>query len=63
VEGETDVAAEPDELGELVEAMTVDQRLRFKQAVVRQTIHFVSRLLPPEEEDDGHRSGILAAMN
>jgi len=60
--GETDVAAESHELDELVEVMTVDQRLRFKQALVRQTIHFVSKLLPPEE-DDGHRSGILAAMN
>lgn len=46
-----------------MQAMTADQRLRFKQAVVRQAIHFVSRLLPPEEDDDGHRSGILAAMN
>lgn len=52
-----------DELGELLEAMSVDQKLRFKQAVVRQTIHFISQLLPPEEEDDGDRSGIWAATS
>ena len=53
----------PDELAALLDAMTPDQRLRFKQAVVRQTIHFVSRLLPPDDEDDGHRTGILLALD
>ena len=50
-----------DELGRLVEAMTAEQALRFKQALVRQAIHYVSRILPPEREDDGHRSGIRMA--
>jgi hypothetical protein len=54
--------SESDELEPLVAAMTPDQQLRFKQAVVRQAIHFVSRRLPPEEEDDGHRACINVAM-
>jgi uncharacterized protein YjbI with pentapeptide repeats len=42
--------------------MNSAQSLRFKQAVVKQAIHFVSKLLPPEAEDDGHRRGIRAAI-
>jgi hypothetical protein len=53
----------PDELEGLVQAMTPSQKLRFKQAVVRQAIYFVSKRLPPEAQDEGHRDGILAATN
>jgi uncharacterized protein YjbI with pentapeptide repeats len=45
-----------------VQTMTSAQRLRFKQAVVGQAIHFVSKLPPPEAEDDGHRRGIRAGI-
>ena len=44
-----------------VQTMTSAQRLRFKQEVVKQAIYFVSKLLPPEADDDGHRGGIRAA--
>jgi uncharacterized protein YjbI with pentapeptide repeats len=44
------------------QTMNSAQRLRFKQAVVAQAIHFVSKLLPPEAKDDGHRRGIRAAI-
>lgn len=63
MEAHTSIRSEPDELERLVQAMTPNQKLRFKQAVVRQAIHFVSQRLPPEEEDDGHRGGIIAATN
>ena len=43
--------------------MTASQKLHFKQAIVRQAIHLVSQRLPPEEQDEGHRDGIHAAMN
>lgn len=46
----------------LAQTMTSAQRLRFKQAVVAQAIHFVSKLLPPEAKDEGHRRGIRAAV-
>src|SRR5687768_5627696 len=52
----------PDDVEELERWMTSAQRLCFKQAVVAQAIYFVSKLLPPEAEDDGHRSGIRAAI-
>ncbi|HEX2489458.1 MAG TPA: hypothetical protein VHR27_08650, partial [Blastocatellia bacterium] len=52
----------PGDVEELVKWMTSAQRLRFKQGVVAQTIHFVSKLLPPEADDDGHRKGIQAAI-
>lgn len=49
------------ELAALVASMSWAQRLRFKQAVVQQAIDHVSKALPPEAEDEGHRLGILAA--
>ncbi len=60
---QTSTPSGANELEELVRAMTPAQKLRFKQAVVRQVIHFVSKRLPPEEEDDGHRGGIIVATN
>jgi hypothetical protein len=51
------------ELEALLQAMTPSQKLSFKQALVRQAIYFVSKRLPPEEQDEGHRDGILAATN
>ena len=54
---------EPDELEGLVDQMTPEQALHFKKAVVRQAIHYVTRQLPPEEEDDGHRTGIRTAID
>ena len=52
----------PDDVEELQRWMTSAQELRFKQAVVAQAIYYVSKLLPPEADDDGHRSGIRAAI-
>lgn len=63
MEAQTSIPSEADELETLVQAMTPAQKLRFKQAVVRQAIHFVSKRLPSEAEDDGHRGGIMAATN
>jgi len=50
------------EIEALAQTMTSAQRLRYKQAVVAQAIHFVSKLLPSEADDDGHRKGIQAAI-
>lgn len=63
MEAQPSIPSAPDELETLVQVMTPVQKLRFKQAVVRQAIHFVSKHLPPAGEDDGHRSGIIAATN
>lgn len=63
MEAQTSAPMGPDELEGLVQAMTPSQKLCFKQAVVRQAIHFVSKRLPPEAEDEGHRDGIRAATN
>jgi hypothetical protein len=63
MESQTNASPGSDELGRLVQAMTSSQKLRFKQAVVRQSIYFVSKRLPPEAEDEGHRDGILVATN
>lgn len=54
--------AEPGaELGELIDAMTPPQQLRFKRLLVRKAIDCVSRRLPPLDQDEGHRDGIRAA--
>ena len=45
----------------LVKVMREKQQLSFKQAVVRQTIHYVSKQLPPEEQDNGERYFISLA--
>jgi hypothetical protein len=63
MEVRTSAPTGPDELEGLVQAMTPSQKLRFKQAVVRQSIYFVSKRLPPEGDDEGHRDGIRAATN
>lgn len=49
------------DLNELVNRMSEKQQLRFKQAIVRQTIYYVSKQLPPEEHDEGERNFILCA--
>jgi len=48
-------------LEELVNLMSEDQQLSFKQAVVRQTIHYVSKQLPPHDLDEGERTFIALA--
>lgn len=45
----------------LVHRMSAEQRLRFKQAVVRHAIEQAERVLPPEAEDKGHRRCLEAA--
>lgn len=60
---QTSIPSDSGKLAELIQAMTPPQQLCFKQAVVRQAIYFVSRDLPPEAEDEGHRDGIQAALN
>jgi uncharacterized protein YjbI with pentapeptide repeats len=62
MEEQTSIPTGSDDVEAYVLSMTSAQRLRFKQAVVTQAIHFISKLLPPEAEDDGHRSGIRAAI-
>lgn len=45
----------------LVKLMSEKQQLSFKRAVVRQTIYYVSKELPLEEEDKGERDFIFLA--
>lgn len=45
----------------LVKLMSEKQQLSFKQVVVRQTIYYVSKQLPPEETDNGERGFIFLA--
>jgi hypothetical protein len=52
-----------DILKALFNSMTSAQRLRLKQAIVQQTIHYVTQNLPPEENEDGQRSFIRAAQS
>lgn len=49
------------DLDGLVKLMSEKQQLSFKQAVVRQTIYYVSKQLPPEEKDNGERYFISLA--
>lgn len=46
----------------LFSQMTLEQQLCFKQAVVRQTIHYVSQHLPMKDNDVGERSFISHAQ-
>ena len=48
-------------LQQLLDRLDEQQRLEFKQAVVRQAIFYVEILLPPADEDEGHRNGIISA--
>jgi hypothetical protein len=41
----------------LVSRLTAEQQLRLRQALVRQAIRYVSKTLPPEPLDEGHRLG------
>ncbi len=50
-----------EQLKQLFDRLDDQQRLHFKQAVVRQAIYYVAEWLPPEAEDDGHRNGIISA--
>jgi len=50
-----------DRLRALLNPMNEQQSFRFKQAAIRQAMHYVEEMLPPEEEDDGHRIGITMA--
>lgn len=45
------------QLEPLMAKLDAEQQLQLRQALVRQTIHYVSQRLPPEELDDGHRQG------
>lgn len=48
-------------LESLFSRMTSEQQLCFKQAVVQQTIYYVTQHLPPKDKDDGERNFIWAA--
>jgi hypothetical protein len=41
----------------LVNRLTAEQQLHFRQALVRQAIRYVTKVLPPEALDEGHRLG------
>ncbi|MCP4602302.1 MAG: hypothetical protein GY847_17590 [Proteobacteria bacterium] len=45
----------------LLNTMNEHQKLQFKQAVVKQAIHYVEEMFPLEEQNDGHRIGIYRA--
>ncbi len=45
------------QLEPLVSNLNAKQQLHLRQALVRQAIHYVSKSLPPEAIDDGHRYG------
>jgi hypothetical protein len=49
-------------LGMLFGQMNAPQQLRFKQAIVAQTIHYVSQRLPVAAQDQGER-GLIALAN
>lgn len=50
-----------DELEALIARMNDEQDLLFRMAVVRQAIHYVERILPPESEDEGERGCLNVA--
>ena len=50
-----------DDLEALVKLMNEKQQIAFKQAVVRQTIYYVSKHLPSEANDEGEHSFIAIA--
>ncbi len=55
---------EPSEiLKSLFSQMTPEQQLCFKQAVVQQTIYYVTQHLPAEDKDDGERRFIAYAQD
>jgi hypothetical protein len=45
------------EVEPLVGRLSAEQRLRLRQALVRQAIRYVTKTLPPEALDEGHRLG------
>ena len=45
------------QLEPLVSQLNGEQQIQLRQALVRQTIHYVSQAFPPEDLDDGHRYG------
>jgi hypothetical protein len=47
----------------LFSRMTPEQKLCFKQAIVQQTIYYVTQHLPPEDKDDGERRFIAYAQD
>jgi hypothetical protein len=49
------------ELEPLVCRLSDDQQLLLRQAMVRQSLFYVSKALPPEGLDEGHRLGCLLA--
>ena len=49
------------DLETLIGLMTDEQGFRFKQAMVRQAVHYIEGRLPPEEEDEGESSGVTFA--
>ncbi len=51
-----------DLVGMLCERMNRAQQLRFKQAIIAQTIYYVSQHLPPAEQDEGER-GLIDVAN
>ena len=50
-------------LDALFSQMTPEQQLCFKQAVVQQTIYYVTQHLPPKDKDDGERRFIGYAQD
>jgi hypothetical protein len=49
------------DLEALIGLMSGEQGFRFKQAVVRQAVHYIEGRLPPEDEDEGESSGVTFA--
>jgi len=47
----------------LFNRMMPEQQLCFKQAIVQQTIYYVTQHLPPEDKDDGERRFIAYAQD
>ncbi len=48
-------------LEELFNRMDEEQKLTFKKSVVQQTIYYITKQLPPPEQDEGERSFINLA--
>jgi hypothetical protein len=49
------------DLKALIGLMAGEQGFRFKQAMVRQAVHYIEGRLPPEDEDEGESSGVAFA--
>jgi hypothetical protein len=56
--------AEPaNALVDLINRMSADRQLSFKQALVRQALHYAAQQLPPLDQDDGERRCLSFAQD